>query len=174
MELKGSRTEQNLKDAFSAEARVRVRYEHFASIAEDEGLFHVADVFRETSKNEAAHAKIWEEELGDLSSTAENLASAANGENYEWTDMYSRFAADAEEEGFDEISKKFLGVAAVEHAHEERFRALLSEIECGEVLKKDSGVTWICRECGHLAPGKAAPERCPVCSATGEHFEVKK
>ena len=173
MELKGSKTEKNLKDAFSSEARVRVRYELFASIAEKEGYFHIADAFRKTAENELTHARMWEEELGDLLSTAENLSSAANGENYEWTDMYSRYAAEAGEEGFDAISEKFLGVAAVEHAHEERFRSLLSGIENGTVFRKDCDVTWICRECGHLSPGRSAPDICPVCSSPGNHFKVK-
>lgn len=174
MEIKGSKTEQNLKEAFSEECRVRGRYLIFAEAAENEGFEEIASLFKNTADNEAAHAKIWMESLGEIKSTSENLSSAAGGENYEWTDMYARYAAEAEKEGFPEIAEKFRGVAAVERAHEESFRERLSDVDAGSVFEKKEDVIWECLNCGHLESGKRAPDKCPVCGRPKSYFEVKK
>ena len=172
-ELKGSRTEANLKTAFSGESEARNKYTYFASVAKKEGYQQIAAIFEETAANEKEHAKMWFKELGGLGTTAENLLSAAEGENYEWTDMYDRFAKEAAEEGFDRIAELFRGVAAIEKAHEERYRKLLANVKAGEVFEKGSVVIWQCRNCGHIVVGTKAPDVCPVCNHPQAYFQVK-
>ena len=174
MELKGSKTEKNLMTAFSGESEARNKYTYFASVARKEGYEQIADIFQKTADNEKEHAKMWFKALGGLSDTAANLLSAANGENYEWTDMYATFAKEAEEEGFTELAAKFRAVAAIEKSHEERYRALLSNVEMQRVFEKADMVIWECRNCGHLVMGKKAPEVCPVCAHPKSYFEVRK
>ncbi len=174
MELKGSKTEQNLRAAFSGESEARNKYTYFASVARKEGYQQIAAIFEETANNEKEHAKMWFKELGALGVTAENLLAAAEGENYEWTDMYATFADEAEEEGFTEIARKFRAVAAVEKAHEERYRKLLSNVEMQQVFEKSEETMWECRNCGHLVMGKKAPEVCPVCAHPQSYFQVRK
>ena len=175
MELKGSKTEQNLLAAFAGESQARNKYTYFASKAKKDGYEQIAAIFEETANNEKEHAKMWFKELngGTVSSTIENLKAAADGENYEWTDMYETFAKEAEEEGFTEIAEKFRGVAAIEKHHEERYRKLLKNIEDEVVFSKDEDKIWICRNCGHVVIGKKAPDVCPVCAHPQSYFEVK-
>lgn len=174
MELKGSRTEQNLATAFAGESQARNKYTYFASVAKKEGYEQIAEIFLKTADNEKEHAKMWLKHLGGIGTTAENLAAAAAGENYEWTDMYDTFAKEAEEEGFTELACKFRGVAAIEKAHEERYRALLSNVEMQRVFEKSEETMWECRNCGHLVIGKKAPAVCPVCAHPQSYFEVRK
>jgi ferredoxin hydrogenase len=173
MSIKGTKTEQNLRDAFSGESQARNKYTYFASVAKKEGYEQIAELFLKTAENEKEHAKIWFKELGALSNTVENLLSAAEGENYEWTDMYERFAKDAEEEGFTGLAAKFRMVGKIEKSHEERYRALLSNIEMQKVFEKSEETMWECRNCGHLVMGKKAPEICPVCKHSQSYFEVR-
>ena len=174
MELKGSKTEKNLMTAFSGESEARNKYTYFASVARKEGYQQIAAIFEETANNEKEHAKLWFKALEGLGNTAENLAAAAAGENYEWTDMYARFAKEAEEEGFTELAAKFSMVAAIEKTHEERYRKLLNNVEMQAVFAKSEETMWECRNCGHLVMGKKAPEVCPVCAHPQSYFEVRK
>ena len=175
MELKGSKTEQNLLTAFAGESQARNKYTYFASKAKKDGYEQIAAIFEETANNEKEHAKMWFKELngGEIPSTIDNLAAAADGENYEWTDMYDEFARVAEEEGFKAIAAKFRGVAAIEKEHEERYRKLLKNIDDEVVFSKEQDVIWICRNCGHVVIGKKAPKICPVCNHPQSYFEVK-
>ena len=170
MELKGSKTEQNLRTAFSGESEARNKYTYFASVAKKAGYEQIAAIFQKTADNEKEHAKMWFKALGGLGDTAANLLSAAEGENYEWTDMYATFAKEAEEEGFTELAAKFRMVADIEKSHEERYRKLLSNVEMQEVFKKSEIKIWECRNCGHLVMGKEAPEVCPVCAHPQSYF----
>ena len=176
MELKGSKTEQNLATAFAGESEARNKYDYWASKAKKEGYEQIADFFAITALNEKEHAKMWFKHLqgGGILDTAENLKQAAEGENYEWTDMYATFAEEADEEGFTEIAEQFRGVASVEKEHEERYRKLLENLENGSVFKKDSEVVWQCRNCGYTCVGVEAPEKCPVCAHPQAYFEVKR
>ena len=174
MELKGSQTEKNLQAAFAGESQARNKYTYFASVARKEGYEQIAAIFEETANNEKEHAKMWFKALGELGTTAENLAAAAAGENYEWTDMYDKFAKDAEEEGFKMLAYQFRAVAAIEKAHEERYRALLNNVEMQKVFEKGEETMWECRNCGHLVMGKKAPAVCPVCAHPQSYFEVRK
>ena len=173
MELKGSKTEKNLRTAFSGESEARNKYTYFASVARKEGFEQIAEIFQKTADNEKEHAKMWFKALDGLSDTAANLLSAAEGENYEWTDMYATFAKEAEEEGFTDIAAKFRMVAAIEKTHEERYRALLSNVEMQKVFEKADMTIWECRNCGHLVMGVEAPEVCPVCAHPRAYFEVR-
>ena len=170
----GTKTEKNLWEAFAGESQARNKYTYFASTAKKEGFEQISAIFLKTAENEKEHAKLWFKELGELGDTAANLLHAAEGENFEWTDMYERMAKDAEEEGFPELAAKFRGVAAIEKAHEERYRALLSNIETKAVFEKSSVKVWECRNCGHLVVGTAAPEVCPVCNHPQSYFEVRE
>ena len=170
----GTKTEKNLWEAFAGESQARNKYTYFASTAKKEGFEQISALFLKTAENEKEHAKLWFKELGELGDTAANLLHAAEGENFEWTDMYERMAKDAEEEGFPELAAKFRGVAAIEKAHEERYRALLSNIETKQVFEKSSVKVWECRNCGHLVVGTAAPEVCPVCNHPQSYFEVRE
>ena len=174
MELKGSKTEKNLMAAFAGESQARNKYTYFASVAKKEGYEQIAAIFEATANNEKEHAKLWFKELGELGTTAQNLLAAAEGENYEWTDMYDTFAKEAEEEGFKKIAAKFRMVAAIEKTHEERYRKLLSNVEMQQVFEKAEETIWECRNCGHLVMGKKAPEMCPVCAHPKSFFEVRK
>ena len=174
MELKGSKTEQNLRDAFAGETQARSKYDYFASVAKKEGYEQIAAIFQATANNEKEHAKLWFKALQGIGTTVENLVAAAAGENYEWTDMYERFAREAEEEGFTQLAQQFRGVAAIERAHEERYRALLQNIEMQRVFEKSEETMWECRNCGHLVMGKKAPDVCPVCNHPQSYFEVRK
>ena len=174
MELKGSNTEKNLYAAFAGESQARNKYTYFASVAKKEGYEQIAAIFLDTANNEKEHAKMWFKELGGLGDTAFNLKSAADGENYEWTDMYAGFAKDAEEEGFTELAAKFRKVAAIEKTHEERYLKLLNNVEMKAVFEKAEETMWECRNCGHLVIGKKAPEVCPVCAHPKAYFEVRK
>ena len=176
MELKGSKTEQNLMTAFQGESGARNKYTYFASKAKKDGYEQIAAIFEETANQEKEHAKMWFKELngGEIPSTEENLLAAAEGENYEWTEMYEEFAKVAEEEGFSLLAKKFRGVAAIEKAHEERYRKLLKNIEDEVVFSRDGDVIWQCRNCGHIVIGKKAPLVCPVCNHPQSYFEIKK
>ena len=174
MELKGSRTEKNLMTAFAGESQARNKYTYFASVARKEGYEQIAAIFEETANNEKEHAKLWFKALGELGTTAENLAAAAAGENYEWTDMYKEFAKVAEEEGFTKLAFQFKAVAEIEKHHEERYRQLLSNIEMQQVFEKGEMTMWECRNCGHLVMGKKAPLVCPVCAHPQSFFEVRK
>lgn len=173
MELKGSKTEANLKAAFSGESEARNKYTYFASVAKKEGYEQIAAIFLETAENEKEHAKIHFKYLQGIGDTKSNLADAAAGENYEWTDMYARFAKEADEEGFKEIANRFRQIGEVEKHHEERFRKLLDNVEEGTVFKKGSIVIWKCRNCGHIHIGTDAPEICPVCAHPKAFFEVQ-
>ena len=175
MELKGSRTEQNLMTAFAGESQARNKYTYFASKAKKDGYEQIAAIFEETANNEKEHAKMWFKELhgGSIPDTMENLIDAANGENYEWTDMYSEFAKVAKEEGFDRIAYLFEGVAAIEKEHEERYRKLIENIEGGLVFSRDGDKIWKCRNCGHIVIGKDAPKVCPICAHPQSYFEIK-
>ena len=174
MELKGSKTEQNLMTAFAGESQARNKYTYFASVAKKEGYQQIAAIFEATANNEKEHAKLWFKELKGIGTTAENLLAAAEGENYEWTDMYDTFAKEAEEEGFTALAVKFRMVAAIEKTHEERYRALLKNVEMQQVFEKAEETMWECRNCGHLAMGKKAPKVCPVCLHEQAYFEVRK
>ena len=174
MELKGSKTEKNLMAAFAGESQARNKYTYFASVAKKEGYEQIAAIFEATANNEKEHAKMWFKELGELGTTAQNLLAAAEGENYEWTDMYDTFAKEAEEEGFKVLAKKFRMVAAIEKTHEERYRKLLNNVEMQQVFEKAEETIWECRNCGHLVMGKKAPEVCPVCVHPKSYFEVRK
>ena len=174
MELKGSKTEENLLAAFAGESEARNKYTYYASKARKEGYVQIANIFEETAANEKEHAKMWFKLLkGGIGTTAENLADAAAGENYEWTDMYATFAKEAREEGFDEIATLFEGVAAIEKEHEERYKKLLENVEKGLVFSKDGDTIWQCSNCGHICIGKQAPEVCPVCAHPQSYFHVK-
>ena len=175
MQLKGSKTERNLMAAFAGESQARNKYTYFASKAKKDGYEQIAAIFEETANNEKEHAKMWFKELngGEVPSTPENLAAAADGENYEWTDMYNDFAKVAREEGFDEIAAKFEGVAAIEKEHEKRYRKLLKNIEDKKVFSADGDTIWVCRNCGHVVIGKDAPAVCPVCAHPQAYFEIK-
>ena len=174
MELKGTKTEQNLMAAFAGESQARNKYTYFASVAKKEGYEQIAAIFTQTAENEKEHAKLWFKALGGLSDTAGNLAAAAAGENYEWTDMYATFAKEAEEEGFTALAKQFKAVAEIEKSHEERYRKLLSNVEMQAVFEKAEETMWECRNCGHLVIGKKAPLACPVCAHPQSYFEVRK
>ena len=172
--LKGTKTEQNLLSAFAGESMARNKYSYYASKAKKEGFVQIANIFEETASNEKEHAKMWFKLLHDgVPSTAENLLDAANGENYEWTDMYATFAKEAREEGFDEIANKFELVAAVEREHEERYRKLLANVEGKLVFSRDGDAIWQCLNCGHIMVGKDAPEICPVCDHPQSYFQLK-
>lgn len=174
-ELKGTKTEQNLQTAFAGESMARNKYTYFASKARKDGYEQIAAIFEETANNEKEHAKLWYKLLngGQVSGTMDNLRAAAEGENYEWTDMYAKMAEEADAEGFPEIAVRFRGVAAVEKHHEERYRRLLQNIEEGIVFSREGDTVWICRNCGHIHIGKKAPEVCPVCSHKKSFFEIK-
>ena len=174
MELKGTKTEKNLQAAFAGESQARNKYTYFASVAKKEGYEQIAELFLKTAENEKEHAKLWFKELGGLGDTAANLLAAAEGENYEWTDMYDTFAKEAEEEGFTALAYKFRAVAAIEKAHEERYRALLNNVETKAVFEKSSVTVWECRNCGHIVVGTKAPQVCPVCAHPEAYFEVRK
>lgn len=174
MELKGSRTEQNLMTAFAGESQARNKYTYFASVAKKEGYEQISAIFEKTANNEKEHAKMWFKELKGIGNTAENLKAAAEGENYEWTDMYAEFAKVAEEEGFTKLAEKFRGVAAIEKTHEERYLKLLNNVEMQAVFEKSEETMWECRNCGHLVIGKKAPEVCPVCAHPKSYFEVRQ
>ncbi len=169
----GTQTEQNLLAAFAGESQARNKYTYFASKAKKEGFEQIADLFLKTAANEKEPAKLWFKELDGIGDTAANLNAAADGENYEWTDMYEGFAKTAEEEGFPELAAKFRGVAAIEKHHEERYRALLQNVEAQEVFKKSEVKIWECRNCGHILVGTEAPEKCPVCDHPQSYFEVR-
>ncbi len=169
---KGTQTEDNLKAAFAGESQARNKYTYFASVAKKEGYEQISALFLKTADNEKEHAKMWLKELQGISNTAENLVEAANGENYEWTDMYAGFAETAEKEGFPELAAKFRLVAAIEKSHEERYRALLKNIVTAEVFAKSEVKVWECRNCGHLVVGTKAPEICPTCAHPKAYFEI--
>ena len=168
----GTQTEKNLEAAFAVESQARNKYTYFASVAKKQGFEQIADLFLKTADNEKEHAKMWFKELNGIGDTAENLLAAAEGENYEWTDMYEDFAKTAEEEGFTELAHKFRLVAAIEKHHEERYRALLRNVETAEVFKRSEIKVWECRNCGHIVVGKEAPEVCPVCNHPQSYFEI--
>ena len=174
MELKGSKTEQNLLSAFAGESQARNKYTYYASKARKEGYNQIASIFEETANNEKEHAKIWFKLLHDgMPSTTENLKDAADGENYEWTDMYAKFAKEAKEEGFDKIAYLFEAIGKIEKEHEERYRKLLENLENGSVFEKYGEVYWICQNCGHIHKGKTPPKVCPVCAHPQSYFEVR-
>ena len=173
MELKGSKTEKNLMTAFAGESEARNKYTYFASVAKKEGYEQIAAIFLKTAENEKEHATMGFKELGLLGDTAANLEAAAAGENYEWTDMYATFAKEAEEEGFTALAAKFRGVALIEKSHEERYRALLSNVQMQKVFEKGEMAMWECRNCGHLVMGKKAPAVCPICLHPQSYFEVR-
>ena len=170
----GTQTEKNLEAAFAGESMARNKYTYFASKAKKEGFEQIAAIFEETANNEKEHAKLWFKELEGIGDTAQNLAAAADGENYEWTDMYEGFAKTAEQEGFSELAARFRGVAAIEKRHEERYRALLKNIETAKVFEKSEVKVWECRNCGHIVVGTKAPQICPVCQHPQAYFEVHK
>lgn len=174
-DLKGTKTEQNLMTAFAGESQARNKYTYFASKARKEGYVQIARIFEETADNEKEHAKLWFKLLegGSVKDTASNLKAAAEGENFEWTDMYAGFAKEAKEEGFDEIAALFEGVAAIEKEHEERYRRLLERVEGEAVFSRDGDAIWQCSNCGHICVGKKAPEVCPVCAHPQAYFQVK-
>ena len=169
----GTKTERNLWEAFAGESQARNKYTYFASVAKKAGYEQIAELFLKTAENEKEHAKLWFKALGELGTTAQNLLAAATGENFEWTDMYERMAREAEEEGFSALAAQFRGVAAIEKAHEERYRALLHNIETKQVFEKSGVVIWECRNCGHIVIGTKAPDVCPVCNHPQSFFEVK-
>ena len=168
----GTQTEKNLEAAFAGESQARNKYTYFSSVAKKEGYEQIAALFLKTADNEKEHAKVWFKELNGIGDTAQNLAEAANGENYEWTDMYAGFAETAEKEGFTELAEKFRLVAAIEKHHEERYRALLKNVETAEVFKKSEVKVWECRNCGHIVVGTNAPEVCPTCAHPQSYFEI--
>ena len=168
----GTKTEKNLQEAFSGESQARNKYTYFASVAKKEGFEQMAAIFLQTAENEKEHAKMWFKELAGIGDTKSNLESAADGENYEWTDMYEKFAKTAEEEGFLDLAKKFRAVGAIEKHHEERYRALLRNLDNSEVFEKSEIKIWECRNCGHIVVGKKAPDVCPVCNHPQSYFEI--
>ena len=168
----GTKTEKNLWEAFAGESQARNKYTYFASVAKKSGYEQIAEIFLKTADNEKEHAKLWFKELNGIGSTAENLEAAADGENFEWTDMYEDFAKTAEAEGFPELAAKFRGVAAIEKHHEERYRALLNNVKMQQVFEKSEVKIWECRNCGHIVVGTKAPEVCPVCAHPQSYFEV--
>ena len=170
----GTKTEQNLWEAFAGESQARNKYTYFASVAKKAGYEQIAALFLQTAENEKEHAKLWFKELGELGDTAENLLHAAEGENFEWTDMYERMAREAEEEGFQTLANRFRAVAAIEKTHEERYRALLNNVETAQVFEKAGVTVWECRNCGHIVVGVKAPQVCPVCAHPQAYFEVRK
>ena len=170
----GTKTEKNLWEAFAGESQARNKYTYFASVAKKAGYEQIAELFLKTAENEKEHAKLWFKELGELGDVAENLLHAAEGENFEWTDMYERMAKEAEEEGFKALALKFRGVAAIEKSHEERYRALLNNVETAQVFEKSGVQVWECRNCGHVVVGTSAPAVCPVCAHPQAYFEVRK
>ncbi len=174
-DLKGTRTEANLMAAFAGESQARNKYTYFASKAKKDGYVQIAAIFEETANNEKEHAKMWYKLLkgGSIGSTIDNLKEAAEGENFEWTDMYATFAKEAREEGFDDIADLFEGVAAIEKEHEERYRKLLANIEGGLVFSRDNDMIWQCSNCGHICVGQKAPEVCPVCAHPQAYFQIK-
>ena len=174
MELKGSQTEKNLQIAFAGEAQAHTKYQYYSSKAKKDGYVQMANIFAETAKNEKEHAKLWFKYLhgGAVPATTVNLADAAEGENYEWTDMYATFAKEAEEEGFTKLAAQFRGVAAIEKNHEERYRKLLKNIEDSVVFSREGDCVWQCSNCGHIVVGKKAPELCPVCAHPQSYFEL--
>lgn len=174
-DLKGTKTERNLQEAFAGESQARNKYSYYASKARKDGFEQIAALFEETANNEKEHAKLWFKYLhgGDVPGTMQNLRDAAEGENYEWTDMYDRMAREAEEEGFTEIARRFRAVAAIERHHEERYRRLLKNIEDEIVFSREGDRMWICRNCGHIVVGKKAPGSCPVCAHPQSFFEIK-
>jgi len=174
MELKGTKTEQNLMTAFAGESQARNKYTYFASVAKKEGYEQIAEIFLKTAENEKEHAKLWFKALDGIGSTPENLKAAAEGENYEWTDMYATFAKEAEEEGFKVLAAQFRMVGEIEKAHEERYLKLLDNVEMQKVFEKSEETMWECRNCGHLVIGRKAPAVCPVCAHPGSFFEVRK
>ena len=169
----GTQTEKNLQEAFAGESQARNKYTYFASKAKKDGFEQIAELFLKTADNEKEHAKMWFKELNGIGSTAENLEAAADGENYEWTDMYENFAVTADEEGFHELAEKFRMVAMIEKKHEERYRSLLANVKAMEVFQKSGIVIWECRNCGHIVIGEKAPEVCPVCAHPQSYFEVR-
>jgi rubrerythrin len=169
----GTKTEKNLQEAFAGESQARNKYTFFASVAKKAGYEQIAALFLKTAENEKEHAKLWFRELGGIGTTEENLAAAADGENYEWTDMYVRMAKDADEEGFTELAEQFRGVAAIEKTHEERYRKLLENVKKGEVFERGEVKIWECRNCGHIVIGTKAPDVCPVCKHPRAYFEIK-
>ncbi|MCM1533702.1 MAG: rubrerythrin family protein [Corallococcus sp.] len=171
-QYKGTQTEKNLEAAFAGESQARNKYTYFASVAKKEGYEQIASLFLQTADNEKEHAKLWLKELKGIGDTAQNLAAAADGENFEWTDMYEDFAKTAEAEGFKELAAKFRMVGAIEKRHEERYRALLKNVVTAEVFKKSEIKVWECRNCGHIAVGAQAPEVCPVCAHPQSYFEI--
>lgn len=171
---KGTQTEKNLEAAFAGESQARNKYTYFASVAKKEGYEQIAALFLKTAENEKEHAKLWFKELKGIGNTSENLSAAADGENYEWTDMYENFAKTAEEEGFTEIAARFRAVGAIEKEHEERYRALLQNVESAKVFEKSEIKVWECRNCGHVVVGKKAPEVCPVCNHPQSFFEIRE
>ena len=173
MNLKGTKTEKNLMAAFAGESQARNKYTYFASVAKKEGYEQISAIFQKTADNEKEHAKMWFKALGELGNTAQNLLAAAEGENYEWTDMYDTFAKEAEEEGFTALAAQFRMVAQIEKAHEARYLALLDNVQMQKVFEKSEEIMWECRNCGHLVIGKKAPEVCPVCAHPQAHFEVR-
>ena len=174
MELKGTKTERNLAEAFAGESQARNKYTYFASVAKKEGYQQIAAIFEQTANNEKEHAKLWFKALQGIGDTAANLKAAAEGEYYEWTEMYDQFAKDAEEEGFTALAAQFRMVAAIEKTHEERYRKLLSNVEMQQVFEKAGEAIWECRNCGHLVMGKKAPLACPVCAHPQSYFEIRK
>jgi rubrerythrin len=170
--LAGTKTERNLREAFAGESQARNKYTYFASVAKKEGYEQISALFLKTAENEKEHAKLWFKALGALGTTAENLAHAADGENFEWTDMYDRMAREADEEGFHELAEQFRGVGAIEKMHEERYRALLQNVEAQKVFEKSEVKVWECRNCGHIVVGTKAPEKCPVCNHPQSYFEL--
>ncbi len=168
----GTKTEKNLWTAFAGESQARNKYTYFASVAKKQGFEQIAALFLKTAENEKEHAKLWFKALGGIGDTAENLRAAAEGENHEWTDMYVQMAKNADEEGFHELAEQFRGVAAIEKAHEERYRALLNNVETQQVFEKSEVKVWECRNCGHIVVGTAAPEVCPVCKHPKSYFEL--
>ena len=174
MELKGTKSEKNLMAAFAGESQARNKYTYFASVAKKEGYEQIAAIFLKTAENEKEHAKLWFKYLDGIGNTAQNLKAAAEGENYEWTDMYDTFAKEAEEEGFKELAEKFRAVGRIEKTHEERYRTLLNNVETNAVFEKAGERMWECRNCGHIVVGKAAPEICPVCNHPRSYFEVRE
>lgn len=170
--INGTKTEANLKTAFAGESQAFAKYSYFASQAQKDGYVQIGNIFTETAGNEKEHAKLWFKQLKGIGTTAENLKAAAAGEHYEWTDMYATFAAEAREEGFEEIAKLFDGVAAIEKGHEERYLTLLKEVEDGTVFKKDGVVVWKCLNCGHIHVAEDAPKMCPVCAHPRDYFEL--
>lgn len=175
MDLKGSKTEKNLQEAFAGESMARNKYTYFASKARKDGYEQIANIFEETAKNEKEHAKLWFKYLegGEIGATIDNLGAAADGENYEWTDMYAHMAKEAREEGFNEIAAKFEMVAAIEAKHEARYRKLITNLKEGLVFSREGDTVWLCGNCGHVVIGKKAPQVCPVCNHPQSFFEIK-